>query len=1091
MVPLLIAGLALVSIGGSVLAYLLDQKSDEEIERREDLSREHEEIVRTQQADRCAHIRAYFRNLSTEAKRLRWERLEVKNALFDHATRLRANLKEEQFTPNRRRALMLLARTMDEKRAQASAEAVYLKGLAEKLETAASNFGDAALVDLLPVVDETILTLPSDWPWSGRLISIGRGEDEGNPIRPKSPALFFEDGDEFPENVSVFVGPYDKERRAFAVSVAKASLKENVLSAPGTGVFATVRQVEENEALLEVSGVPLFLPWRERLRGALVVGAELLVYPLDWRFDLSDGFPFGKPVPHVVRVTEFREAAMGESYFDSVPLLVADEMAEEFATHCMPVANSSDPWIIEPADPEAPLSGRLVLRNGSIAVRAYMDTYGENHIIRLEGLVPHDLPVPEREIYCVLPVSLLQIDEGWLEAASPSELEETTAQCQEFALFAHDEFSRQERIVKGAAGRSYIRRWLDIARALVEIKAKADDGVPVRLLGIASLRGRRIEYMIDAQEQVERYVSRYLAAADGSGRRAPEFMLMVGSTVVGSGATITSEGWLKAWATQANVALPDDEVVEALFVARAYPHTDVQQMRALDLARRGESVNAVVLDAVIAPELAKPDPDCGWDLRSPPPQFAEGQPRVLLEAALKERNLFCIQGPPGTGKTTLIVELIRQHLMKYPWARILVASQANVAVDEVLTRLASKHGQDALVRIGNPDKLSDEVKEQAIDIDARHLQYQALLRGMEVRESLIPMRDFWLEECGESLSPDLVELLLTRHTIVGATCLGLTRRQLSLVRPFDLVIIDEAARATPGELMIPMLRGHKVVMIGDHKQLPPTVDPIFRDEESPLAIGPADVRRMYAETLFERLFIGLPQEMKGRLLTQYRMPPVIGGIVAEMFYPEDELKTFKDCEPLIAFKRTLQWLDTSRMAGWRAEQPRDGKSLVNRGEVDLVIGLLEAISDASMNVHEKMDIAVITCYSAQKRELVKRVANSRSLKQRGIAIDTVDSFQGNQANIVIYCTTRSHGSIRFLNDPNRLNVALSRTKREFLLVGDAVLLSRPLKGGGNNYFAHLKHAIGSAAIIQAKTIDDAIRTLLLTSPIEAAQPFQA
>lgn len=1081
MVPLLIAGLALVSIGGSALAYLLDQKSDEEIERRENLNRKHDEIVRAQQMDRGARIKAYFRNLAAEAERLRKERWEVKNALFEHVKRLRASLREEQFTPNRRRALVLLARTMDEKREQAYAEATYLGRLAERLEMAISNWDNDVLVDLLPDVDETIFDLPSDWPWTGRVISTGRGGDGGNQIRPRSPSLFFEDGEDFPENGSVFVGPYDKLRRAFIVSAAKASLKENILSVPGTGVFATIRQVEENEALLEVSGVPLFLPRRERQRSALVIGAELLVYPLDWRFDLSDAPPFVKPVPHVVRVTEFRESAMGESCFDSVPLLVADEMAEDFATHCMPVADSSDPWIIEPADPVEPLDGRLVLRNGSIAVRAHIDVYGGNHVIRLEGLVPHDQPMLEREIYCVLPVSLLQIDEGWLEMASPSELEETTAQCQEFALFVHDEFSRQERIVKGAAGRSYIRRWLDVARALVEIKAKADDGVAIRLLGIASLRGRRTEYVIDAQEQVECYVSRHLAATDGCGRRAPEFMLMVGNSVVGFRATITSAGGVSVWAAQANVALPDDEIVEALFVARAYPYTDVQQMRALDLARRGESVNAVVPDAVMAPELLKPDPDCGWDLLSPSTEFTEGQPRVLLEAALKERNLFCIQGPPGTGKTTLIVEMIRQHLIKYPWARILVASQANVAVDEVLTRLASKQGPDALVRIGNPDKLSDDIKEQAINIDARHLHYQALLRGLEVPGSLMPMRDFWLEECGGSLSPDLAELLLTRHKIVGATCLGLTRRQVSLVRPFDLVIVDEAARATPGELMIPMLRGHKVVMIGDHKQLPPTVDPIFRDEEYPLAIGPADVRRMYAETLFERLFIGLPQEMKGCLLTQYRMPPVIGDIVAEMFYPEDNLKTFKDSEPLIAFKRTLQWLDTSRMVGWRAEQPRDGKSLVNRSEVDLVLGLLKAISEVSMDAHEKMDIAVITCYSAQKRELLKRVSDSRIRKRCDIAIDTVDSFQGNQADIVIYCTTRSRGSIRFINDPNRLNVALSRTKREFLLIGDATLLGRPLKDGEVNYFARLQHAIGPSGIVYAETINDAIRALLLPS----------
>ncbi|MDT8870369.1 hypothetical protein RAA17_01930 [Komagataeibacter rhaeticus] len=98
------------------------------------------------------------------------------------------------------------------------------------------------------------------------------------------------------------------------------------------------------------------------------------------------------------------------------------------------------------------------------------------------------------------------------------------------------------------------------------------------------------------------------------------------------------------WAAQANVALPDDEIVEALFVARAYPYTDVQQMRALDLARRGESVNAVVPDAVMAPELLKPDPDCGWDLLSPSTEFTEGQPRYSWKLPSRRETYSAFKG---------------------------------------------------------------------------------------------------------------------------------------------------------------------------------------------------------------------------------------------------------------------------------------------------------------------------------------------------------------------------------------------------------------------------------------------------------------
>lgn len=1067
MLPL-IAGLAIVSIGGAALAYMLDQQSEEEVEKRQRLRRNHDEIICLRTAKRNDNIASYLRDLGAEANRIAKEREEVRDALYDHAVKLRDSLRQDTFTPNRRRALSILARMMEEKRVQAAAEVGYLRQLSGKLFKAASNCQDGAPGDVLANAVPGLLQLPAEWPWPGKVVAWPGGGD-GNPLRPAPPPLFYEDDDTVEDGALVFVGRYDKQHNDFPVSRAKAALKEGVLSAPGTGLFATIKQVEGNEALLNVSGVPMFLPKTERQGTPLIVGAELLVYPLDWRYDLSD---LDKPVPHVVRVTEFREAAMGENCFDSVPLLVADPMVEAFAKHCLPVAESSEPWIIEPADPVTPLNGRLVLRNGPVAIRACVDRYNERHVIRLDGLIDPDESIPERDIYCVLAVSILQTEESWLADALPSEREEAELQCQEFALFIHDEFSRQERILKSAAGRSYIRRWLDVARTLVEEKSRKDSGICVRLLGIVDRRGRKVEYLIDSIDRVDGYLDRHRTAAYSAKKRAPEFMLVVGNTVIASDVDTTQDGGLLVRAAVPNMDIPADEPVDALLVAKEYPHTDIQQMRALDLARRGEAVNPVVLDAIIAPGLVNPVPDTTWDLVAPSMEFSTGQPRALLEAALREKNIFCIQGPPGTGKTTLIVELIQQHLSRHSGARILVASQANVAVDEVLERLADKYGTNKLVRIGNADKFSSKIIENAVDVDARHQQYQMLIREHDVAERLRPMVDFWLEECGEDLTPDLVELLLTRHQIVGATCLSLTNRRVSLVRPFDLVIVDEAARATPGELLIPMLRGSKVVMIGDHKQLPPTVDPIFLDEEAPLAVGPANVRRMYAETLFERLFADLPQELTGRLMTQYRMPPVIGKVVADLFYPDDDLATFKKEEPLIAFRHPLLWLDTSIMDGWYGVKKGEGGSLVNYAEAELVMALLGEVIHSTRSSRSKIDIAVITTYGAQKSELKQRISSIAKSDLHKIVVDTVDSFQGNQADLVIYCTTRSFGSIRFLNDPNRLNVAISRTKCEFLLIGHLPLLSRPLKDGGINHFARLRDAIGPAGIIQARTIDD-------------------
>lgn len=1076
MIPLIVAGLALVSLGATAFAYLMDQKSEEEVKRRKELRREHEAAMAGQTAERGDRIRAYVRDLAAEADCIATRRMEVRAALSGHVKELKSALKGDAFTPNRRRALTLLLRTMEEKLQQADHEQLYFDRLSVKLRAAARDLKDDQLIESHSQFDEGLLRFPEDWPSTGRVIPFMEGGDgEDNPFRPMRPALLVEGEECVADGTPVFVGPYDQRRKMFSVSASKALLREEVLATPGSGTFATVRRVEEKGAWLDVYGVRGFLPWNEQERSALVVGTELLVYPLEWKFDLS-AIRF-QPIPYFLTVTQHRASAMDENCFDSVPLLVHDDMSEAFAEHCRPVADSSDPWIIEPAAPDAPLNGRFVLRNRDVAIRACLDQHDGHHVIRVESLVPSTEIIPEQSIYCVLPVSLLQIDEGWFETASPPESVETSEQCQEFALFIHNEFVRQERLIASEVGRVYLKRWLDVARILVDAKAKADTGVGVRLLEIASQRPRAVEYRIDAWEKVERYINK--CQDGGTARRAPEFMLLLGNVVVGTNAKITAEKLLKVRPAVANLVLAEDEPAEALFVARSHPHTDIQQMKALDLARRGEASNSTVLDAVLAPERVEPSSDILWDLTAVSREFTDGRPRALLEAALRERNLFCIQGPPGTGKTTLIVELIDQHLARFPADRILVASQANVAVDEVLTRLAIKRGAEALVRIGNPEKMSGQVTESGIDVGARHRQYQEELRAVDVPDRLKGMMQFWLEECGEELNADLVELLLTRHQIVGATCLGLTRRQLSLVRPFDLVVIDEAARATPGELLIPMLRGRKVVMIGDHKQLPPTIDPVFRDEGAPLAIGPVDIRRMYQETLFERLFTGLPPGMTGRLAMQYRMPPMIGRIVEDLFYHDEGLSTFKGDEPMLAFRRPLVWLDTSKVGGWHGEPPKSGQSLVNAAEVAIVAGILDVIAMAATSMTERPTIAIITCYSAQKRELEKRIKTPALPHGLKVEIDTVDSFQGNQADLVIFCTTRSRGSTRFLNDPNRLNVALSRTRREFLLIGSARLLCAPLRNGEINHFARLRDAMLPEKPIEARSIGEAVGAVLL------------
>lgn len=285
--------------------------------------------------------------------------------------------------------------------------------------------------------------------------------------------------------------------------------------------------------------------------------------------------------------------------------------------------------------------------------------------------------------------------------------------------------------------------------------------------------------------------------------------------------------------------------------------------------------------------------------------------------------------------------------------------------------------------------------------------------------------------------PEFEAAALIRAQVVAATCVGLGGTAGWDAIEFDLCIIDEASKATSTEILIPMTRAKRWVLVGDHKQLPPYVDEALLDQAllRDFDLSPDEVR----ETLFERLRADLAESCRVFLWTQHRMHPAIGDLISACFY-DDELKSAPRDRPAwlrMALPEPVVWLSTSHLAGRREE--RSGTSHTNPLEVRCICNLLGSLNLLAGGAGAQLHVGVLTGYSEQRDELEMRVADKRlDWPHLTIACNTVDAFQGREVDVAVYSVTRSNvrGRLGFLQERRRLNVALSRGRVGLVIVGD-------------------------------------------------------
>ncbi|GAB3755189.1 AAA domain-containing protein [Spirosoma pomorum] len=432
------------------------------------------------------------------------------------------------------------------------------------------------------------------------------------------------------------------------------------------------------------------------------------------------------------------------------------------------------------------------------------------------------------------------------------------------------------------------------------------------------------------------------------------------------------------------------------------------------------------------------------------PQLNPSQLRAVGNI-LAANELAIVHGPPGTGKTTTLVQAIKA-LIQRDKQRILVVAPSNTAVD-LLSEKLHEQGLN-VIRIGNPARISDRLTALTLDHkmsehpqmkESKKLKKQAgEFKNMahkykrnfgkaerEQRKALFDEAHRIMKDVANT-EQYIIDDLLARAQVITATLVGsvnYTIRDLT----FQTVVIDEAGQALEPACWIPILKAQKLILAGDHCQLSPTI----KSNEA--------ARKGLSTTLLEKS-VTLHPDSVTLLEEQYRMHEHIMGYSSQIFY-QNQLRAHASVATHTLFPgdSSLVFIDT---AGCGFEEKLDGTSSTNPEEAALLIRHLTQLTEG-LSQHYSPEsypsIAVISPYKQQLSVLNEQLANTSVLQpyRSWITVNTIDSFQGQERDIVYISMTRSNAQaeIGFLADVRRMNVAMTRARKKLIIIGDSATLA--------------------------------------------------
>ena len=417
------------------------------------------------------------------------------------------------------------------------------------------------------------------------------------------------------------------------------------------------------------------------------------------------------------------------------------------------------------------------------------------------------------------------------------------------------------------------------------------------------------------------------------------------------------------------------------------------------------------------------------------PWLNASQERAVNEV-LRAKDVAVVHGPPGTGKTTTLVEAIYETLRRE--SQVLVCAQSNMAVDWISEKLVDRGV--AVLRIGNPTRVNDKMLsftyERRFEAHPDYPQLWSIRKAIRELREQRKRSDSWhqkmdrLKSRATELELRIRSSLFGEARVIACTLTGAANRVLEGEK-YSTLFIDEAAQALEAACWIAIRKAGRVVLAGDHCQLPPTVKSI------------AALKGGLGKTLMERIVEQKP-DVVTLLTMQYRMNERIMQFSSDYFY-NGAVTTAPEVSHrgILDYDLPMVWIDTADVDG-KEEFVGESFGRINRAEAELTLATLQDYFDKigkNRIFDESIDVGIISPYRAQVQLLRKMIRQKEYFRpyRRMITVNTVDGFQGQERDIILISLVRSNdgGDIGFLRDLRRMNVAITRARMKLIILGSA------------------------------------------------------